>query len=456
MSSSSPQRNYWVKSGLFSLFEKGSVFVFGFGTTVILLRDLSKSEFGLWVLFLATSSFIEVGLIGLVQNGLVRYLSTAKDKKEYSIILTSSLALNISLSILSAILLLVLSGTLSNLLKTPELELMLQIYAGVILLLVPFYHSNFTQQANLSFSGIFWSNVTRKGLFFIIVFIFWLFGWQQNVFNLLYIQLAAAACGSIMALWMGRSFLALSKDFSLKWIKKLFHYGRFVFGTNLSTMLYKTIDRFMLGVLLSTAAVAAYDLAIRITNLMEVPAFSVAAVVFPQGARQSKEGGSSALKLLYEKAVGAILAIILPFIVLILLFPKWIVLIIAGEQYLDSIPLLRLTILYGLFLPYAIQFGTVLDSMGKPKINFYLTLGGTILNILFNYIFILQFGVAGAAYGTLCTYVITFLAYQYVLYKMLKVDMLAPFRYVPGFYQQGYKIFKERFFGNVVERFDSR
>lgn len=445
--SSKPTGNYWLRSGLFSLFEKGSVFIFGFGTTVILLRHLTKEEFGIWVLFLATSSFIEVGLIGLVQNGLVRYLSTAKDKKEYNTILNSSLALNIGLSICSAIVLLVFARGMSVWLKTPELETMLQIYAAVILLLVPFYHSNFTQQANLSFKGIFWSNIARKGLFFTIVCIFFFAGWSQNVMNLIYIQMAGALAGSIIALYIGRPFLTLSKDISLAWVTKLFNYGRFVFGTNLSTMLYKTIDKFMLGVLLSPVAVAAYDLAIRITNLIDVPSFSVAAIVFPQGARQSRGGETDGLKSLYEKSVGAILAIILPFIVCVLLFPKLIIMIIAGEKYLDSIPILRMTILYGLFLPYAIQFGTVLDSMGKPKINFYLTLLGTVLNIGFNYVFIKMYGVAGAAYGTLCTYTLTFLIYQYVLYRMLKVDMLAPFKYIPGFYQQGYDILKAKLKG---------
>jgi lipopolysaccharide exporter len=432
--------NYWLKSGLFSLFEKGSVFIFGFGTTLLLLRHLTKEAFGIWVLFLATSSFIEVGLIGLVQNGLVRYLSTAKGKKEYNTILNASLALNIGLSLLSAIALLVFANTLSLWLKTPELEIMLRIYAGVILLLIPFYHSNFAQQANLSFKGVFWSNITRKGLFFLIVAIFFFAGWEQNVINLIYIQMAGALAGSLVALRMGRSFLNWSMDINMKWIKKLLNYGRFVFGTNMSTMLYKTIDKFMLGILLSPVAVAAYDLAIRITNLIDVPSFSVAAVVFPQGARQSRDGGTKGLKELYEKSVGAILAIVLPFIVCVLLFPKLIVLIIAGEKYLDSIPILRMTILYGLFLPYAIQFGTVLDSIGKPRINFYLTLLGTILNIGFNYFFIKEYGVAGAAYGTLCTYTLTFIIYQYVLKRMLEVDMFAPFKYIPRFYKQGYDI----------------
>ncbi|MFK7806177.1 MAG: flippase [Saprospiraceae bacterium] len=447
---SKPKENYWLKSGLFSLFEKGSVFVFGFGTTVILLRHLTKEEFGIWVLFLATSSFIEVGLIGLVQNGLVRYLSTAKDKAEYNRILNASLILNIGLSILSAIVLLLFAKGLSIWLKTPELELMLQVYAGVILLLIPFYHSNFTQQANLSFGGIFYSNIARKGLFFFVVSIFFFANWEQNVINLIYIQMAAALIGSVVALWVGRPFLNWSKEISMTWIKKLFNYGRFVFGTNLSTMLYKTIDKFMLGVLLTPVAVAAYDLAIRITNLIDVPSFSVAAIVFPQGARQSKDGATKGLKTLYEKSVGAILAIILPFIVCVLLFPKFIILLIAGEKYLSSIPILRLTILYGLFLPYAIQFGTVLDSMGKPKINFYLTLFGTVLNIGFNYAFIRMFGVAGAAYGTLCTYTITFVIYQTVLRRMLGVDMLAPFKYVPGFYKQGYDILRAKVRGEAV------
>jgi len=115
---------------------------------------------------------------------------------------------------------------------------------------------------------------------------------------------------------------------------------------------------------------------------------------------------------------------------------------IPAEKYLEAAPVLRLTILYGVFLPFAIQFGTILDSIGRPKINFTFTLIGVILNVTLNYIFIkvLNMGIFGAAYGTLLTYGISFALYQIVLRRMFGVNALLAFTHIPSFYRQGWDI----------------
>ncbi|MEZ4847758.1 MAG: hypothetical protein R3B93_03850 [Bacteroidia bacterium] len=57
---------------------------------------------------------------------------------------------------------------------------------------------------------------------------------------------------------------------------------------------------------------AIYGTAIKITNLVEVPTQSIAAIVFPQSARRIENEGRESVKRLYEKSVGVILALIIP------------------------------------------------------------------------------------------------------------------------------------------------
>src|SRR5690606_13239672 len=116
--------------------------------------------------------------------------------------------------------------------------------------------------------------------------------------------------------------------------------------------------------------------------------------------------GNNGVKNLYEKAVGAILAFMIPAILLVWIFAHYIIWFVAGAQYLDAVPILRITMLYGLFMPFAVQFGTVLDSIGLPKINFYFTLANLILLGAIDYFFIWGFGTIGAAYGTLLAYAV--------------------------------------------------
>jgi lipopolysaccharide exporter len=74
-------------------------------------------------------------------------------------------------------------------------------------------------------------------------------------------------------------------------VKKLFHYGKYVFGTNISSMIYTSIDQMMLGYLMPVSAVAIFNTANRVTNFVEVPLSSVAAIVFPQSAKRIETHG---------------------------------------------------------------------------------------------------------------------------------------------------------------------
>lgn len=429
-------KSYWIRSGFYTLSEKAASLLFGFGGAVLLFRTLSKQEFGVWVLFLSITSIFEVGRIGLLQNALVKYLATNEGEKEAGEITTASFVLNVMLTIGIVLVLFGLSIPLSQWLDSPKLSELLQIYSLTTVALIPFFQFNYIQQANLDFRGIFWSNVVKGGILF--GFIAWLFfqKTEVNLFQLAVCQAVAAAACSVVAWFFAKKYLTFSRRLDWVWVKKLFHFGKYVFGTNLSTQLYKNVDKLLLGGLPGggTAAVALYDAAIRVTNLTDVPTASMANILFPQSAKRMNEG-KEAVKQLYEKAVGAILAFMLPCILFVELFAEWIIRLVAGPGYADAANLLRLTILFGLFMPYAVQFGTVLDSIGKPKINFVYTIISLSLTVGFNYLFIGKSGAYGAACGTLLAYSATFGMMQAFLYKLLKVNPLNPFGYMLEFYR---------------------
>ena len=92
--------------------------------------------------------------------------------------------------------------------------------------------------------------------------------------------------------------------------------------------------------------------------------------------------------------------------------------------------------LYGLFVPFAVQFGTILDSTGRPQINFYFTMGGAILNVILNYWFISQYDLIGAVYGTLSTYIITFIGMQWLLNHYFDIRAYRVFYYAIDFYKR--------------------
>ncbi|HRI27135.1 MAG TPA: flippase [Chitinophagales bacterium] len=433
------QQSYWVRSLSYTLLEQFSAVIFGLGSVLLLLRVLPKDDFGIWALFLTVAAFIEVARNGLVQNALIKHLTSLNPDepdfhRQYAQINTASAVINIGLTVMSIVLLIVFAALLSALWQAPQLKTMLYIYALSTTAMLPFSQFTFLQQANFNFKGVFWASFCRQGSFFVMVAAAYLLQ-AATLIHIAFFHAIAAGIGAAVSCGFAIKYMQFSQNVSAVWVKQLIRYGKYVFGTNLGAMLHKSIDKFMLGSLIGTGAVAIYDLATRINNLMEVPVTAAATVVFPQSTRSSAAGGQGGLKELYQKSVAAVLALLLPAILIVLLFPSWIIWIIGGSKYADTAPLLQITVLYSLFLPFARQFGTMFDAIGKPRINFYFVLFGTLLNILFNYFFIMRFGVMGAAYATLLVFVITFVFNQMLLAKELKLQTAHIFTQIWKYYQ---------------------
>ncbi|MCB0842906.1 MAG: flippase [Bacteroidetes bacterium] len=433
--------SYWLKSGAYTFMERFSLQLFRFGSFYFLVRGLSREHFGIWTIFLILSTLIEVARAGLVQNALVKFLSVAENTRVQGRINTASLTLNIVLTLISSLILFVMAQIQHVFWDVTLLDELIYVYILTTFALIPFYQFNFIQQANLDFKGIFYSNVVRQGLFFAYVLICFLIpNYPFRLIHLAAAQTVGAIAGSLVAYFMSRKYLFFSPRLDRRWLKWLLGYGKYVVGTNLGSMFIKTIDQLMLGVMVSPIAVAIYGTAIKITNLVEVPTQSIAAIVFPQSARRIENEGRESVKRLYEKSVGVILALIIPGIIFVLFFPEMILKIVAGESYVDAAPILRITMLYGLFVPFARQFGTMLDAMGKPKVNFAIVMLSALLNILFNYIFISRWGLIGAAYGTLITYLIVFIINQIILFQELRVQPFNTLYYAYKVYRNGFAL----------------
>ena len=446
------KNHYWLKSGFLTMLQNIAVVFFGFSSFYILVRVLDKSSFGAWALFIATTSIMEVIRNGLIQNGLIKFLSFS-EKENHSKIISASFTINAVLSLTCLILIFLFADFLSNVWEFPQLTRMFYIYSLAYILTGILAQFQFVQQANLRFTGIFLSVLIRQGTFFVFILTCYIMRIEFQLISLVYMQIVSAFFGMTIIYLYARKNISFSFDSHLYWIKKLFNFGKYAFGTSVSSMLFNSISQLMLGGLLSTSAAGVYNIALRITNLVEIPTSSVASIVFPQSARRMETDGKQAVKYLYEKSVGAILALLIPILFFIFLFSDFVINIIAGKNYSEATSILQITILYCLLIPYGRQFGTLLDSIGKPKLTFSIVLLCACMNTAFNYILINRLGVIGAAYGTLLANSIGFIIGQIILRKELGVNFFNTLIYAKNFY---FDFFNKYLRSSLVKIFPGR
>ena len=439
------RRSYWVKSGAYSLTERISLQVFRFASFYLLVRAFSREDFGIWTLYMTIITVYEFIRASMVQQALVRYLSGQARGPESGRINTASLVMHLGITVIGSGLVWLLALSAERIWSAAALGDMLTLYLLCSLLLIPFYQFNCIQQAHLQFDGTFYSNLVRQGLFF--GYVIWGYFGGSGTFDLLelvWVQVIGAALGSAVAWYFSRPYLHFSRQLDRAWLSRLLAYGKYIIGTSSGAMLLKSMDQILLGALSSPAAVAGYGTTMRITYLVEVPTQSMGAIVFPQSARRIESEGMAAAKHLYEKSVGVILAMVLPGLAFILLFPGFVLRFVASERYLDMVPILQITLISGLLVPFIRQFGIMLDSIGKPRLHFFIIMSGALFHIPALWIGIGQYGIAGAAYATALTYGLLFVANHIVLHREMGVQPLRILGYLRDIYANGFRLLWQR------------
>jgi lipopolysaccharide exporter len=443
-----PGYSRWLSHGIYSLLDKIGLVFFGFLNVMCMARMMSESDLGTWVLFTSVTAFLEMIRNGFIRNPFITHLVSA-DLHEKKYIVTASVVLH---CILSAVITAFLFGGgifMADFWNEPELVSLFFIYGINNLIFIPYHHFEYIQHAQLKFKGIFFSNVFRLGLFAVYVLVYFILyelkiSDAPSLVELAIAQTVATFLGCFVAYYFIKGTIEFSNKNDWKLTKELLHFGKFTLGTNVSSMFVKNTDSWMIGRMISSAAVADYNPAIRISNLVEVPTLTIANIFFPQVAQRLKERGTEGVRDIYVKSVSIILALTIPMVLPFYIFPELAITLIFGPNYADSADILRVTLFYTMIIPFNRQFGTVMDGIKKPKLNFYLLVLVAVLNVIFNLIFLKQFGLIGSAYATLLSYCVVFLLNQIILYRMFGINTFSVFTGIIEWYKVGWDIFRKK------------
>lgn len=440
-------QSYWLRSGAFKLFERVSNVASGFILFFVLVRNTSQAEFGSYYAFILLTSLIENLRYGFICNGLIRYLNHTDSREDYIRVETGALTLNLLLTLLISVVLWFGSEEISALLNVPLMGPMLEVFAFVNLLMVPIFHLEMMQRANMDFKGSSLGQFVYRAVFALSVVIYVLSVEAVALRDVVILMGVGIVAGTFVTAYFGKKYLSFTWRFSWSTLKEQFHYGKYTFGTFVSAYLMKSIDSWMLAFLINPAAVAVYSLAQKISTIFDAPANTVSTVIFPKMVRAIKEEGVAAARPYYEKSIAILIAIMLPCVLFTLLFAEEIVLLIGEARYAESIPVLQLTVLFGLLLPMDKQVGVLLDATGKQKMNTLFVFRNAVLNVVLNYIFIMNMGIIGAALATLTTYVISVILNQLYINRVYNISALGSFRYIGYSYGKAWTMLNKKLKG---------
>ena len=422
---------YWIRSGSYSLLTRISITLFGLLNFFFLVKMVSQNEFGVWTLYLSLTTIFESIRTAFIYNPLIRILNSSEASESKQIISSSFYLNQVSALVVSAIML-IFSLTLSSFWEAPQLAPMFLIYIVTSVTYTWFSHYTYLMQAKLSFKGTFYSTfVQRAGLFFYILYLF-IVKTDVSLISLAWANAIAYGLSALVAFLFSLRFREFTYRVKRETMVALAQYGKWTLGTNISGLVNRGINNWLLASFLSPAAVAIYNPAVRISNLFEVPLFAVSQVFYPKMVSNVKEKGLTEAKLMYEKSVGFIMLFSFAIFIFLFAFAEPIINFIAKgaeESYAESIPVLRVVLIYSLLMPFQRQFGVTLNAIGKANVNFYFIIISVAFSVVIKFFMVKYYGIMGAAWGTVISYFISVVIIQIVMSKMLKVETWNVFRY---------------------------
>lgn len=419
---------------------------FGFLTFVVLTRSFDKEIFGEWILYLTGATFVEMFRFGITRTALIRFLSGANVDEQKKLIGSNWLIGLVASAIIAAILWLVLYF-FPDQVKQSGFSLFFKWYPILAFLNLPFNNALTIQQAKQYFGQIFIVKTLNSALFFggLFVNLIWL---KLDLIYVIWFHLGVSALVSLITIFAGWDGIKYLGKANKKTNRIILNFGKYTTLTLIGTNLLRSADTFIIALSpLGTAAVALYSIPMKLTELLQIPLRSFVATAFPKMSKASIQNDLKMVRYYFYSYAGSMTILFIPIAFLGFIFSDFFVLILGGKQYIGIDPItgastsaiFKVFALYGILLPIDRLTGVGLDSINKPKKNFYKIIYMVSANIIGDLIavFVLKSIMAVAVVTIIFTFLGALIGYGYLTKELqLKPRLI---------WIEGWKVYTNKF-----------
>ena len=373
--------------------------------TTLLARWAGVELLGIYSISNAVTRIFEViGKLGLDQGSL-RGVSREEENLEKQSVILSALKMGAISGLLSMLIQIVIAGWLSENVFH-ESSLLTKVIA-IHALSLPFYiiihiSANSTQAYKLLKYKIFVTEF-QNPLVLLLAMIVCYFFYSVESAIIIPVLIAAVLGFLTISLFLkqvaGVNILSIQKGVI---DKDLLNYSLpIMFMAILATFLHWT-DIIMLGYFSDTVTVGLYHPAARTAGIIRIILLSFSGIYGPIMAEIYAKKQTVKMNHLFKLVTRWIITCSLPFAILVLLYPRKIMLIFGGE-FINGYPILMILVTAAFIQAVFGIGGTTLNMTGFPKINLINTIIACGLNFVLNIILIPKMGGKGAALATLIT-----------------------------------------------------
>lgn len=184
----------------------------------------------------------------------------------------------------------------------------------------------------------------------------------------------------------------------------------------LSQYILDQFDRIMIQKMVGLEAVALYSVAYNAGMLIKIFTQSVNNALVPWQYDKMEKQQHRQL----DDTTFLVLIMMAVITILFSAFAPEVMMVLAGKKYQEAVYVIP-PVAVGMFFAFAYTtFANVEFFYNRTKFTMYISMGGALLNILLNYIFILRYGYVAAAYTTMFCYAVFALAHYFYMNESVK------------------------------------
>jgi len=402
-----------------------------FVTKILIVRHVTKEELGMYSLAVAIVSIIALIAGAGLQDGTTRYISMflAEGRKKQALgIARSAILIGISTGVFSSLGVYFFAGFAANdLFYMPEFAPVLKAAAAFCFF---FVYTNVLVGIIRGYGDIrprvYFLNIGQPVFFLIFLGLSFLAG--LPFIGIIYSYVLAIAFS-----WACVAFYGLLKQEASPFPasgathgKELLRFSIPLLATAVMGMVFNWTDTLMLGRYTNAEDVGIYNISVSLVRLLTFAPGAAGFVFMPIAGDLYAKGKSAELKRIFQVLTKWVFIITLPVFFVLLFFPEMTITFLFGERFLDATFPLQI-LLIGFIINVFVGVNTMmLVVLGRSKALMNVSLIGTFLNIILNYILIKRFGMGmtGAALATSISFIAISMIYALILYKLSGVQPL--------------------------------
>lgn len=353
-----------------SLFGNGIMAGIGMLSLAMLYRSLSIEAIGIYIFILTVNGVMETLRGGFLTITFIKFYSGTTGERGLQIA-GSAWFLGIAVTAL-AIVINIPAFFIADLFKDKGLILSLKYFSIIPIVSLPSFMANCVVQSYLRFDRLLILRILTQGSFLMALFVLILLG-KVTLVSVLIIYAGSNLLSSICVLFFGWTKIGTLKYADKATILELFHFGKYAMGTNINLSLFSVTSTFIINFLIGPAALAMYNLAGKLIQVIEIPLLSFAATGMPILSTHYNNGKLDDMMYSLKKLIGMLTIALVPFVVLSLIFAEPIIQLLGGKAYIhtEAPNLYRMFMVMSLLYPIDRFFALAIDVIHLPKVNFY-------------------------------------------------------------------------------------